>query len=165
MLATQFLSGVKISFGAIDANDLLITVIAPCHPTAGAGHAADIRHHFGQMFGEQMELELGNAGHHHIKTPSKKLILSVLREFVPIISGEECDGKPFAIKEIYDAGDQKRFYNKAATASLRMKISALSLKRALSFRICSRERFRCPLRNMLTADSVPNSGIKSFCER
>jgi integrase len=27
MLATQFLSGVKISFGAIDANDLLITVI------------------------------------------------------------------------------------------------------------------------------------------
>jgi hypothetical protein len=27
MLATQFLSGVKISFGTIDANDLLITVI------------------------------------------------------------------------------------------------------------------------------------------
>jgi hypothetical protein len=42
----------------------------------------------------------------------------------------------------------------------KMNTSALSLKRAQSFRICSTVRSRCPERNMLTALCEPNSGIK-----
>ena len=47
-------------------------------------------------------------------------------------------------------------YALAAATRGTMKTSAVSLKRAQSFRTCSKVRFRCPERNMLTADSEPN---------
>jgi len=45
-----------------------------------------------------------------------------------------------------------------------MKTSAGSLNRELNLRTCSSVSFRCPARNIETALSDPNSGVKSSCE-
>ena len=36
----------------------------------------------------------------------------MLREFITIISREECNGQKFSVKDIYDAAAQKKFFNK-----------------------------------------------------
>jgi hypothetical protein len=60
---------------------------------------------------EQLELDRGDPN--LTTTASKKWVLAMLRDFVTIISREEYeDRKPFAVKDIYDANDQKRFFNK-----------------------------------------------------
>jgi len=59
------------------------------------------------------ELQLDRGDPSLSTTANKKWVLSMLREIVTIISREEHpDGKPFAVKDIYDAADQKRFFNK-----------------------------------------------------
>src|SRR3989442_44447 len=47
----------------------------------------------------------------------------------------------------------------------RMKTSAGSLNRELNLRTCSSVSFRCPARNIESALSDPNSGVKSRCVR
>lgn len=60
---------------------------------------------------EQMELEKGDPD--LTSTASKRWMLAMLRDFVTIIAREEYeDHKPFAVKDIYNAADQKRFYHK-----------------------------------------------------
>jgi hypothetical protein len=60
---------------------------------------------------EQLELDKGDPA--LTTTASKKWVLAMLRDFVTIISREEYeDHKPFAVKDIYAANDQKRFFNK-----------------------------------------------------
>jgi hypothetical protein len=59
---------------------------------------------------EQLELDRGDPD--LTTQASKKWVLTVLREFVTTISREEYDNKPFSVKDIYDAADQKRFFNK-----------------------------------------------------
>jgi len=60
---------------------------------------------------EQLELDKGDPA--LTTTASKKWVLAMLRDFVTIISREEYeDHKPFAVKEIYGANDQKKFFNK-----------------------------------------------------
>ena len=63
---------------------------------------------------EQMDLEKGDPD--LTSTASKKWVLAMLRDFVTIISREEYENhKPFAVKDIYSAADQKRFYHKILT--------------------------------------------------
>ena len=62
---------------------------------------------------EQLELDRGDPS--LTTTANKKWVLAVLREIVTIISREaHGDGKPFSVKDIYDANDQKKFFNKIA---------------------------------------------------
>jgi hypothetical protein len=61
---------------------------------------------------EQLELDRGDP--YLTTTANKKWMLTVLREFVTTVSREEYDGKKFSVKDIYDAADQKRFFNKVA---------------------------------------------------
>jgi len=62
---------------------------------------------------EQLELDRGDPS--LTTTANKKWVLAVLREIVTIISREaHGDGKPFSVKDIYDANDQKKFLNKIA---------------------------------------------------
>ncbi|MGH9684376.1 MAG: ParB/Srx family N-terminal domain-containing protein [Candidatus Acidiferrales bacterium] len=60
---------------------------------------------------EQLELDRGDPS--LTSTANKKWVLAVLRDFVTTISREAHeDGKPFAVKDIYDANDQKKFFTK-----------------------------------------------------
>jgi hypothetical protein len=62
---------------------------------------------------EQLELDRGDPS--LTTTANKKWVLAVLRDFVTIVSREAHeDGKPFSVKDIYDANDQKKFFNKIA---------------------------------------------------
>jgi hypothetical protein len=62
---------------------------------------------------EQLELDKGDPA--LTTTASKKWMLAMLRDFITIISREEYeDHKPFAVKDIYDANDMKKFFNKLA---------------------------------------------------
>jgi hypothetical protein len=61
---------------------------------------------------EQLQLDRGDR---LTTTANKKWVLNVVRDFVTTIAREEHeDGKKFAVKDIYDAADQKRFFNKVA---------------------------------------------------
>src|SRR6266850_4245338 len=60
---------------------------------------------------------------------------------------------------------QGRIFVGGLSYGLRMKISAGSLNRELNLRTCSSVSFRCPARNIETALSDPNSGVKSRCVR
>jgi hypothetical protein len=63
---------------------------------------------------EQLELDKGDPA--LTTTASKKWVLAMLRDLVTIISREEYeDHKPFAVKDIYDANDMKKFFNKLVT--------------------------------------------------
>lgn len=58
---------------------------------------------------QQMELDKGDPD--LTSTAGKKWVLAMLRDFVTIIAREEYENhKPFAVKDIYSAADQKRFY-------------------------------------------------------
>jgi hypothetical protein len=59
---------------------------------------------------EQLELDRGET--YLSTTANKKWVLSMLREFVTIISREEHDGQKFSVKDIYDLPAQKKFFNK-----------------------------------------------------
>jgi hypothetical protein len=60
---------------------------------------------------EQLELDRGDPL--LTTTANKKWVLAVLREIITIVSREaHGDGKPFSVKDIYDANDQRKFFNK-----------------------------------------------------
>jgi hypothetical protein len=59
---------------------------------------------------EQMELDRGET--YLTTTANKKWVLTMLREFITIISREEHNGQKFGVKDIYDAAAQKKFFNK-----------------------------------------------------
>ena len=59
---------------------------------------------------EQMELDRGET--YLTTTANKKWVLSMLREFITIISREEYNNQKFGVRDIYDAAAQKRFFNK-----------------------------------------------------
>jgi hypothetical protein len=60
---------------------------------------------------EQLELDRGDPA--LTSTANKKWVLAMMRDFVTTISREAHeDGKPFSVKDIYDANDQKKFFNK-----------------------------------------------------
>jgi len=61
------------------------------------------------------ELELDRGDPYLTTTANKKWVLTVLREFVTTVAREEHDGKKFSVQDIYDAADQKRFFNKIVT--------------------------------------------------
>jgi hypothetical protein len=62
---------------------------------------------------EQLELDRGDP--FLTTTANKKWVLTVLRDFVTTVAREEHgNGNKFSVKDIYDAADQKRFFNKVA---------------------------------------------------
>jgi len=77
------------------------------------------------------ELELDRGETYLSTTANKKWVLSMLREFVTVISREEYNGQKFGVKDIYDAAAQKKFFNKIevkhpkpATSARRWTINA-----------------------------------------
>jgi hypothetical protein len=59
---------------------------------------------------ERLELDRGET--YLTTTANKKWVLSMLREFITIISREEHNGQKFGVKDIYDSAAQKKFFNK-----------------------------------------------------
>ncbi len=58
----------------------------------------------------QLELDRGES--YLTTTASKRWVLNTLREIVTAISREEFNGSRFSVKDIYNAADQKKFFNR-----------------------------------------------------